>query len=322
MKRTFYLLPALLVWGLLAVSRLEAQDAANSSQRDQLQQLTVRLPQSPGDQALREKIINLANAMNPPPAPPEEAERRMVRGLAAFKEAKAVSDYKDAVVEFEKATLAAPWYANAYYNLGQARAKTEDYAGAAASLELYLLAAPGAKDAAGAKTLMYEMEYKQEKADKERSAAQANAQLLAQAQRLADAFRGTWYGADCYVGEMSLASLKRGCTVAETKRRNWGDFRDADLAPVALEFEIENDGTVKMNEMSVWAGCAGRVFGIPQGAAFSDIRWEVRPKDGPARQIWSDINNDGRALWISCTRPVSGIDATIPYAYVLWKRTP
>jgi uncharacterized caspase-like protein len=145
--------------------------STSSRDLDQLQQLTTQLQQSPGDQALREKIINLARTMSPPPALPEEAARRTARGIAVYKEAKSVSDYKEAVAEFDKAIMAAPWYADAYYNLGLARAKAEEYAGASVNLRLYLLAAPGAKDAAEVKTLIYEMELKQEKADKERSAA-------------------------------------------------------------------------------------------------------------------------------------------------------
>jgi hypothetical protein len=158
MRHTCAVLPFLFVCGLLAVTQLEAQDSTNSSPRDQLRQLTTQLQQSPYDQELREKIINLAETVTPAPVLPEEAGRRMARGVAAFKEAKSVSDYKDAAVEFEKAAMAAPWYADAYYNLGQARAKAEDYGGASSSLKLYLLAAPGAKDAADAKRLMYEME--------------------------------------------------------------------------------------------------------------------------------------------------------------------
>jgi len=174
---------------------LFAQDArANSSTtspQNQLQQLTTQLQQSPGDQALRERIINLARTMVPPPTLPEETERRMARGVVAFKEAKSVSDYKDAVAEFEKATLAAPWYADAYYNLGLARANSEDYAGAAASLKLYLLAGPGAKDAAEAKALAYEMEYKQEKADKKQSEEQDAATNAAHATaRQASVYQG------------------------------------------------------------------------------------------------------------------------------------
>jgi tetratricopeptide (TPR) repeat protein len=106
---------------------------------EQLQQLTTQLQNSPGDQALREKIINMAKAVAPPPALPEEAGRRMARGVMAFKEAKSVSDYKDAVVEFEKATMAAPWYADAYYNLALADDAVGDHKAAIATLHLYQL---------------------------------------------------------------------------------------------------------------------------------------------------------------------------------------
>jgi hypothetical protein len=325
MRHTRAVLPLLFVCGLLAVTQLKAQDSTNNSPRDQLRQLTTQLQQSPDDQTLREKIINLAETVSPAPVLPEEAGRRMARGVTAFKEAKSASDYKDAVVEFEKAALAAPWYADAYYNLGQARAKAEDYGGASASLKLYLLAAPGAKDAADAKTLMYEMEYKQEKADKERSAAQANAQQQAQSQQLVETFRGTWYSAECGLpGKSFVASITKGCTAAEFGGSNWMSSARGQGPPVS-QFEIENDGTVKIvpTVTSMLAGCEGGfVFGIPQGASFSDIRWEFRPNDGPPRQIWSRIGNDGKGLWISCKRPMSGEDATVRYGYVFWSRTP
>ena len=50
---------------------------------------------------------------------------------------------------------------------------TERYGGAARNLRFYLLAAPDAPDAKQAKTLMYELEYEQEKVDR------ANAQVRA-----------------------------------------------------------------------------------------------------------------------------------------------
>ena len=43
---------------------------------------------NPNDNALREKIIKLAQELKPAPAVPDEAERRMVRGTAAFKGSK------------------------------------------------------------------------------------------------------------------------------------------------------------------------------------------------------------------------------------------
>jgi tetratricopeptide (TPR) repeat protein len=304
---------------LLATPSLFGQtNAPAAGPRDQLQQLTEQLQKTPDDEALREKIINLARTLAPPPELPEETTRRMARGVAAFKDAKSVSDYKDAVAEFEKATLAAPWYADAYYNLGKARAKAEDYAGASVSLKLYLLAAPGAKDAAEAKTLMYEMEYKGDKAEKERSAAQAKEQQLAQAKQLAEHFRGNWEFRYCMVGKTSTASVNRGCDTDERLDvRNW--FK---VSFVPLQFEIENDGTIKMPAMAQWGGCTGDVFGIPQGASFGDIRWEVRPTDGSPRQIWVEGDHTCTYVVFTCTRPPDGGDRDAPYRYGMFLKTP
>jgi tetratricopeptide (TPR) repeat protein len=132
-----YTFLALICFSLLTPSLFGQTNATGSG--EQLQQLTAQLQNSPGDQELREKIINMAKTVAPAPALPEEAERRMARGVAAFKEAKSVSDYKDAVVEFEKATLVAPWYADAYYNLALADEAIGDHKAAIATLHLYQL---------------------------------------------------------------------------------------------------------------------------------------------------------------------------------------
>lgn len=131
-----------------------------------LNQYTSDLKSNPNDTALREKIIKLVQIMKPAPSVPEEAERYMARGTAAVKSAKDANDFKDAVREFEKASLAAPWLANVYYNLGIAQDKAGMYADAIKSLKLYLIAVPDASDA---KKLIYEIEYRQEKAAKESS---------------------------------------------------------------------------------------------------------------------------------------------------------
>jgi tetratricopeptide (TPR) repeat protein len=124
---------------------------------------------APNDTALRKKIIKHVQAMKRAPAIPEEAERFMARGTAAARTAKDANDFKDAVAEFEKATLAAPWLASAYYNLGISQDQAGMYADAIRNLKLYLLAAPDAPDAKQVRTLVYEIEYRQEKAAKESS---------------------------------------------------------------------------------------------------------------------------------------------------------
>jgi tetratricopeptide (TPR) repeat protein len=95
----------------------------------------------------------------------------MNRGAAAAKSAKDANDFKDAVAEFEKATLSAPWMANAYYNLGVAQDKAGMYSNAVRSLKLYLVAAPNAPDTKNVEKLIDEIEYRQEKAAKESSPA-------------------------------------------------------------------------------------------------------------------------------------------------------
>jgi len=141
--------------------------AQTTRPQETLDQYVADLQKSPENTALREKIIKLVLEMKPAPALPKEAERFMARGTAAVKGAKGADDFKDAVAEFEKATLAAPWLADAYYNLGVAQDKAGLYAQAMKSLKLYLLAAPDAPDANSVEELVYEIEYRQEKAAKE-----------------------------------------------------------------------------------------------------------------------------------------------------------
>jgi tetratricopeptide (TPR) repeat protein len=145
--------------------------AQAQSPQQTLNQYVADLQKNPSDYAQREKIIKHVQTMKPAPAVPEEAKRYLSRGIAAMKEAKSKDDFKDAVNEFEKAALSAPWFANAYYNLGVAQDKAGAYANAIRSLKLYLLASPDARDAEAVKGLIYEIEYRQEKAAKASSPA-------------------------------------------------------------------------------------------------------------------------------------------------------
>lgn len=145
-----------LIFGVLTLANI----ANAESPREQLTQMVEQLQKAPSDAALREKIIKLAQEMKPAPAVPEEADRRMVRGTAALRGTKSVADYRDAAKEFELATLAAPWYGDAYFNLGVAQDKAENYEAALRSLKLALLASPNDKEI---KTLIYEVEYRNDK---------------------------------------------------------------------------------------------------------------------------------------------------------------
>ena len=105
-----------------------AQPTSTTAPADLLKQSVAELQKAPGDSALREKIIKLALTLNPKPEIPEDAERFNARGKAAVKEAQTQKDFAEAAGEFEKATLAAPWLANPYYNLADTQSKAGDYA--------------------------------------------------------------------------------------------------------------------------------------------------------------------------------------------------
>jgi len=144
---------------------------------------------SPKDRELREKIIKLSQKIQPPPAMPEDAKRHMARGQGAIKAAKSPEDWADAVKEYEKAVNFAPWYADAYYNLGVARDKAGQFDGAIWALKLYLLAKPYAEDAEQVKNLTYEIEYRKEKAQKE---ANRKIEEKAKAETSLEPLSGKW----------------------------------------------------------------------------------------------------------------------------------
>lgn len=145
---------------IVLVTYVVGAQAHAANPREELNQMMQQLQKTPNDNALRENIIKFARTVRPSPMLTEEAERRMVRGAAAFKSAKSPSDFGDAVREFELASLSAPWSGDVYYNLGLAQDKAGDHVSAARSLKLALLASPTSKET---KNLLYEVEYRAEK---------------------------------------------------------------------------------------------------------------------------------------------------------------
>ena len=173
----------------IAVTPLLAAQANAPGLADQLQQLTAQLQQSPGDQALREKIIAQALTINPRPATPDAAT--MAEGAAeyAFKNAKAESDYSNAAKQYEKALVLAPWLAADYFNCGVAYEKAGDNKEDIRSFSLYLLAAPNADDALAVKKRIGGLQYAAQKATDE-----ANSPAVQLAKLIQSLDGGVWMG--------------------------------------------------------------------------------------------------------------------------------
>jgi tetratricopeptide (TPR) repeat protein len=177
MKKFLHKLVIIVLLGLCA-ALLMTPGAQATTHQEILNQYVADLQKNPNDNVLREKIIKHVQAMKPAPAIPEEARKYMVRGKTAFKGAKETKDFNDAADEFQMAILAAPWLAEGYYNLGIVQDKAGQYTAAIDNLKLYVIAAPDASDVEKVKELIYEIEYRQEKAAREapKKAAQAAAE--------------------------------------------------------------------------------------------------------------------------------------------------
>ena len=187
-----------------AVQRKDHQKAAAPA--DTLKLLTAELAKSPGDRQLREKIVTLAAGMKPMPAIPTAAKRPFYKAATFFKEAKDTSAYMLAIKSYEEALLIAPWWPEAYYNLGQAREAAGLYADAAESIKLYLLTRPGEEEAGEAEKKLYALEAKMELAQQNAKKKAAEAAVEAEAS-VKKPFAGDWCQAteaapnDCYYDE-------------------------------------------------------------------------------------------------------------------------
>jgi tetratricopeptide (TPR) repeat protein len=115
------------------------------------------------EESLRERIVKLAARLNPRPSLPEDANRHFAYGLAAIDEGKKSGDSSnldEAIDELHQAVRIAPWWPDAYFNLGIVLEMRERYGDATRNLKLYLLAAPNSPDAAAVQQQIYQLEYK------------------------------------------------------------------------------------------------------------------------------------------------------------------
>ncbi len=268
MKFTIYLL-------VFITGSLQFSNVCNAeSPHDQLKQLVEQLQQNPSDSALREKIIKLAPTLKPELALPSEAERRMVRGGAAFKSATSAAGYQDAAQEFEQATLAAPWYSDAYFNLGVAQDKAGNHEAALRSLKFAQMASPNSKEIT---TLIYEVEFRQEKANSpEARAAREVARTLEAEARFLASLEGTkyicvqlwdYYG---YVEQIWTVAIEKG------KIYGYGDTIRSTLAnqPVGFKaawFDLDLKGRVSQ----------GVSWGRPVRVDIFDSYLTVKGTDSP-----------------------------------------
>jgi tetratricopeptide (TPR) repeat protein len=135
--------------------------------QDTLNQYISQLQSNPNDTALREKIIKFVQTMNPAPAVPEAVDELIGQAKYVFKRAKEQKDYLDAVDAYKKVVNLAPWVGDYYFNLGVAQEQAGQPADAIKSFNLYLVAAPYAKDAREVRQRIGGLKYAANKAARE-----------------------------------------------------------------------------------------------------------------------------------------------------------
>lgn len=117
-KRVLYFSRALTI---VCSNRTDGQ--AVRSLRDQLQQYVTQLQANPTDDALRTKIIQLAQQLRPQPATPPEADELAGRAQYIFEHANSPDDLLKAADAFEKVALIAPWLPDYYFDAAVAYEK-------------------------------------------------------------------------------------------------------------------------------------------------------------------------------------------------------
>lgn len=277
--------------GLLFGMLLLVNPAYAETPREQLKQMVEQLQKNPADNALRERIIKLAQEIKPAPAVPEEAERRMMRGTAALEGVKSVADYQNAAKEFEQATLAAPWYGDAYFNLGVAQDKAENYEAALRSLKLALLASPNDKEI---KALIFKVEYRKEReSSPEVLAAKMKQQEQETRRAIEEMIRGL-DGAE-FAGEWPRRFLR--------VRGNHVEYMDRKLAPHECQCDsgVNCDAPIGAEEVCHSAQIMGRIA-------------EYKTSTSP---MWRfEISEDGREILLlisANSRPPFVFDITQRY---------
>lgn len=108
------------------------------------------------------KLTDVARLAATPIPIPAEAQAHADRAESFLRLADDEKGYARAAVELEQALDAAPWWAEAYYNLGLTREKARDFTGAATALKLYLRVSPNAPEAPRVRKKITDLEVAQE----------------------------------------------------------------------------------------------------------------------------------------------------------------
>ena len=313
---------------------------AATNEQDTLKQYLADLQKNPSDQALREKIIKLVLSMKTKPVVPDEVVKHEGAAEYAFKNAKKESDYADAASEYEKALLLAPWLADDNFNCGRCYENAGKLQDAIRCFNLYLLAAPDAKDATDVKKRIGGLEYAAGKAAQEAQAqdkAKADAEAKQrQTKEVLDQFRtivgGAGYEALC--ADYNLEKNKcNGANEEELKGKVWVYMWPViGTQPADIKYCFDEQSVkIVLNNINCTDPDSRKIQikGTPNGPNIKDIIFEFTPAEiqekwygKGTRQVWAKVNETNGDIQWSVDRPVNSAkyDPTFHYDYTWYKR--
>jgi len=134
------------------------QQAADVAARKQLAAYVAEFHNHPEDTELRDKIIELAMTLKPPPVVPQVVRADFAKAVAQMKIASTADDFKAVAKIFEQVAEKAPWFADAYYNAASAYAKAADYDSAKGQMALYFKTARPGTSGVEAENLQQEID--------------------------------------------------------------------------------------------------------------------------------------------------------------------
>ena len=275
MKTTHKLI--LFVFTLLAL----VASAYALSPREQLNQMVQQLQKTPGDNALREKIIKLAPTLKPSPALPDTAVAFEGRAQFAFKNAKSEGDFLAAAQEYEKAVAAAPWVPGYYSDLCTIYEKAGKFEDAKRHCGFYLTGLSHPAQITDVKRRIAGLEFGIEKTNSPRGRAEAMLAVLRK--QYAGPVRKLLI---CGV----LSNKYWQCTDEEARGANWVDSVSMDAQPPPktgpVKYKIvgaEGDLIeIKLGDYG-WGGDAFRQgCAKPNGADPNSMSWFWCPGSGNA----------------------------------------
>ena len=159
-----------------------SQTAPATSLTEQLKQYVDQLQKTPGDDALRTRMIQLALTIDLRPDPPDAALEASGRGKFLLDNATSATDFAAGAAAFVQASLLAPWVPAYYFNQGVLLDKAQRYQDAIKAFRWYLVAEPAATDRAAVLVRIGGLQ-----AGAEKAAQQAAVQAEAERQRVAAA---------------------------------------------------------------------------------------------------------------------------------------